>query len=183
MPTGTIARLLIDKGFGFIRDESGMEHFFHRSAVRGAVFELLREGQRVEFTPEESGEGPARGRRPADRELNPRLATPGPGTLARRSMRSTAVPSASSSQSVRPLQSSHLIGSERGPVALPVFKIGCSPLARGGWVRLPGASANRLACASTRELPSSEPSAVRPAQAQAASVANESVAHFAGRAG
>ena len=44
MPTGTIARLLIDKGFGFIRDESGIEHFFHRSAVRGAVFELLREG-------------------------------------------------------------------------------------------------------------------------------------------
>src|SRR3954469_18076217 len=52
MPTGTIARLLIDKGFGFIRDEGGIEHFFHRSSVRGAVFELLREGQRVEFTPE-----------------------------------------------------------------------------------------------------------------------------------
>ena len=47
MPSGTIARLLIDKGFGFIRDESGIEHFFHRSSVRGAVFELLREGQRV----------------------------------------------------------------------------------------------------------------------------------------
>ena len=38
MPTGTIARLLIDKGFGFIRDEGGTEHFFHRSAVRGAVY-------------------------------------------------------------------------------------------------------------------------------------------------
>ena len=49
MPSGTIARLLIDKGFGFIRDEGGIEHFFHRSSVRGAVFELLREGQRVEF--------------------------------------------------------------------------------------------------------------------------------------
>ena len=61
MPTGTIARLLIDKGFGFIRDESGVEHFFHRSAVRGAVFELLREGQRVEFVPEESGKGPRAG--------------------------------------------------------------------------------------------------------------------------
>jgi CspA family cold shock protein len=54
-------RLLIDKGFGFIRDESGIEHFFHRSSVRGAVFELLREGQRVEFTPEESGKGPRAG--------------------------------------------------------------------------------------------------------------------------
>src|SRR5688572_19598991 len=61
MPTGTIARLLIDKGFGFIRDEGGIEHFFHRSAVRGAVFELLREGQRVEFQPEESAKGPRAG--------------------------------------------------------------------------------------------------------------------------
>ena len=37
MPTGTIARLLIDKGFGFIRDEGGIEHFFHRSSVRQAM--------------------------------------------------------------------------------------------------------------------------------------------------
>ena len=58
MANGTIARLLIDKGFGFIRDESGVEHFFHRSAVRSAVFELLREGQRVEFSVEDSPKGP-----------------------------------------------------------------------------------------------------------------------------
>jgi CspA family cold shock protein len=58
---GTIARLLLDKGFGFIRDERGTEHFFHRGSVRGAVFELLREGQRVEFTPEESQKGPRAG--------------------------------------------------------------------------------------------------------------------------
>ena len=61
MPTGTIARLLIDKGFGFIRDEGGTEHFFHRSSVRGAVFELLREGQRVEFQVEDSAKGPREG--------------------------------------------------------------------------------------------------------------------------
>ena len=61
MFNGTIARLLIDKGFGFIRDEGGTEHFFHRSSVRGAVFELLREGQRVEFTVEESPKGPRAG--------------------------------------------------------------------------------------------------------------------------
>jgi CspA family cold shock protein len=61
MATGTIARLLIDKGFGFIRDEGGVEHFFHRSAVRGAVFELLREGQRVEFSVEDSAKGPRAG--------------------------------------------------------------------------------------------------------------------------
>jgi len=45
MQSGTIARLLLDKGFGFIRDERGIEHFFHRGSVRGAVFELLREGR------------------------------------------------------------------------------------------------------------------------------------------
>ena len=61
MATGTIARLLIDKGFGFIRDEGVIEHFFHRSSVRGAVFELLREGQRVEFSIEDSTKGPRAG--------------------------------------------------------------------------------------------------------------------------
>ena len=61
MSNGTIARLVIAKGFGFIRDEGGIEHFFHRSAVRGAVFELLREGQRVDFTIEESQKGPRAG--------------------------------------------------------------------------------------------------------------------------
>ena len=61
MPTGTIARLLIDKGFGFIRDEGGVEHFFHRSSVRGVVFELLREGQRVDFVTEDSPKGPRAG--------------------------------------------------------------------------------------------------------------------------
>ncbi|MSO51658.1 MAG: cold-shock protein [Acidobacterium sp.] len=61
MPTGIIARLLIDKGFGFVRDEAGLEHFFHRSSVQGAVFELLREGQRVDFVIEESQKGPRAG--------------------------------------------------------------------------------------------------------------------------
>ncbi len=61
MAGGTIARLLIDKGFGFIRDEGGVEDFFHRSVVRGGVFELLREGQRADFTVEESAKGPRAG--------------------------------------------------------------------------------------------------------------------------
>ena len=58
---GTIRSLRVDKGFGFIRDEGGIEHFFHRSAVRGAVFELLREGQRVDSPPKASGKGPRAG--------------------------------------------------------------------------------------------------------------------------
>ena len=60
MPTGTIARLLIDKGFGFIRDEGGIEHFFHRSAVQGS-FDSLSEGQRVSFDEEQSPKGPRAG--------------------------------------------------------------------------------------------------------------------------
>jgi molybdate transport system substrate-binding protein len=58
MLNGTIARLLIDKGFGFIRDELGVEHFFLRSAVRGAAFEQLKEGLRVKFAAGESSAGP-----------------------------------------------------------------------------------------------------------------------------
>jgi len=58
MPTGTIKRLVRDRGFGFIRDEGGQEFFFHRSAVRDVPFEELSEGQRVEFEDEPSGKGP-----------------------------------------------------------------------------------------------------------------------------
>jgi cold shock CspA family protein len=61
MQSGSIARLLLDKGFGFIRDKRGTEHFFHRGSVSGGALELLREGQRVEFTPKESQKGPRAG--------------------------------------------------------------------------------------------------------------------------
>ncbi len=61
MASGTIVRLLTDKGFGFISDEAGVEHFFHQSGVQVGVFESLREGQRVEFPVEESTKGPRAG--------------------------------------------------------------------------------------------------------------------------
>jgi CspA family cold shock protein len=57
MATGTIKRLARDKGFGFIRDNSGQEYFFHRSAVEGS-FDSLSEGQRVSFDEEQSPKGP-----------------------------------------------------------------------------------------------------------------------------
>jgi CspA family cold shock protein len=56
MATGTIKRLQRDKGFGFIRDTSGQDFFFHRSAVQGD-FDSLREGQRVSFEEEPSPKG------------------------------------------------------------------------------------------------------------------------------
>jgi CspA family cold shock protein len=60
MATGTIKRLQRDKGFGFIRDTSGQDFFFHRSSVQGD-FEGLREGQRVSFEEEPSPKGPRAG--------------------------------------------------------------------------------------------------------------------------
>ena len=47
--TGTIKTLRADKGFGFIRDGSGKEVFFHASAIYGEGIDALREGDGVEF--------------------------------------------------------------------------------------------------------------------------------------
>jgi CspA family cold shock protein len=60
MSTGTIKRLVRDRGFGFIRDEGGQEWFFHRSSVQGS-FDSLNEGQRVSFDEEPSAKGPRAG--------------------------------------------------------------------------------------------------------------------------
>lgn len=56
--TGTIARLQVEKGFGFIRDAAGKDYFFHRSAIFGEGIEDLREGDTVEFTVGEGPKGP-----------------------------------------------------------------------------------------------------------------------------
>ena len=53
--TGKIRTLRVDKGFGFIKDDSGTDYFFHQSAVYGEGLQDLREGDSVEF---EVGEGP-----------------------------------------------------------------------------------------------------------------------------
>jgi CspA family cold shock protein len=50
---GTIKRIVSDKGFGFVADESGQEYFFHQSACQS--FDSLREGQSVTF---QTGQGP-----------------------------------------------------------------------------------------------------------------------------
>ena len=58
--TGTIKTLRADKGFGFIRDASGTEVFFHASAIWGEGIDNLREGDGVEF---ELGDGGGKGPR------------------------------------------------------------------------------------------------------------------------
>lgn len=57
MANGVIKRLVRDKGFGFVRDDAGTEHFFHRSGC-AVAFDTLTEGQAVTFTEEPSSKGP-----------------------------------------------------------------------------------------------------------------------------
>ena len=53
--SGTIKRIVSDKGFGFVAAADGSEYFFHNSACAGVRFDELREGQAVTF---EKGQGP-----------------------------------------------------------------------------------------------------------------------------
>ena len=55
---GFIKRLQREKGFGFIRDESGQEYFFHRSALIGMAWDHLNEGMSMSFEPTRSDKGP-----------------------------------------------------------------------------------------------------------------------------
>lgn len=57
MAEGKIKRLT-DKGFGFIETGSGKDLFFHMSALEGARFEDLQEGQRVSFNEGQGPKGP-----------------------------------------------------------------------------------------------------------------------------
>ena len=69
MAKGTIKRLILDRGFGFIQTAEDEELFFHRNDIEGVEFASLREGQEVEF---EMGQG--RGGRPQAEKV--RLAQP-----------------------------------------------------------------------------------------------------------
>jgi CspA family cold shock protein len=57
MATGTVARLVRDRGFGFIRTQDGSEIFFHHSTLPPGVFDSLAEGQELEFEVETDPRG------------------------------------------------------------------------------------------------------------------------------
>src|SRR5213082_4116981 len=59
MPTGTIKKLVQDRGFGFIAAEDGREYFFHRTGLDPSVnYDSLAGGERVSFEIEASQKGP-----------------------------------------------------------------------------------------------------------------------------
>jgi len=60
MTTGTIKRVVSDRGFGFIKaEEDEKEYFFHRDGLEsGLDFDRLSGGERVDFDVQASPKGP-----------------------------------------------------------------------------------------------------------------------------
>ncbi len=59
MTTGTIKKVVADRGFGFIAAEDGKEYFFHRDGLDSSLnFDRLNGGEAVEFEVEASPKGP-----------------------------------------------------------------------------------------------------------------------------
>ena len=59
MATGTVKKVVADRGFGFITAEDAKEYFFHRDSLDSSLdFDRLTGGERVEFQIEQSPKGP-----------------------------------------------------------------------------------------------------------------------------
>ena len=55
---GTIARIFLDEGYGFISTKPGEELFFQRASVTGDGWQNLDVGSKVHFTPMDGEKGP-----------------------------------------------------------------------------------------------------------------------------
>src|SRR5947209_15102167 len=69
---GSIAEVVVDRGFGFVDGEDGRRYFFHRGALTGADFGDLGPGVAVEFGVKEHAQGDEPGEHP--RAIDLRLA-------------------------------------------------------------------------------------------------------------
>ena len=59
MTTGTIKKVVSDRGFGFITAADQKDYFFHRNALDYSLdFDRLVGGEKVEFEIEQSPKGP-----------------------------------------------------------------------------------------------------------------------------
>ena len=54
---GTVKWFDVRKGFGFISDEEGVDHFVHFSEIQTEGFRRLQQGQSVTFEPGEDEKG------------------------------------------------------------------------------------------------------------------------------
>jgi len=54
---GKIKKMVRDRGFGFIRGDDGKEVFFHRSGLNSADYDILSEGDTVEYVVQEGPRG------------------------------------------------------------------------------------------------------------------------------
>ena len=58
MTTGTIKKVVSDRGFGFIAAEDSKEYFFHRGGLDSTLdFDRLQGGEKVKFEIEQSPKG------------------------------------------------------------------------------------------------------------------------------
>ncbi len=59
MATGTVKKIVSDRGFGFITGEDGKDYFFHRDGLASSLdFDRMTTGERVEFELQSSQRGP-----------------------------------------------------------------------------------------------------------------------------
>jgi CspA family cold shock protein len=57
--TGTVKKVVADRGFGFIVADDAKEYFFHRGGLDSTLdFDRLVGGERVSFEVEDSPKGP-----------------------------------------------------------------------------------------------------------------------------
>jgi cold shock protein len=57
--TGTIKKVIADRGFGFITADDAKDYFFHRGGLDSSLdFDRLNGGEKVEFEIEEGPKGP-----------------------------------------------------------------------------------------------------------------------------
>lgn len=54
---GKIKKMVRDRGFGFIRGDDGKEVFFHRSGLNAGEYDVLNEGDVVEYVVQEGPRG------------------------------------------------------------------------------------------------------------------------------
>ena len=53
--TGTVKKVISERGFGFITAEDGKEYFFHRDGLTASLdFDRLSGGEKVQFDVEQS---------------------------------------------------------------------------------------------------------------------------------